>query len=258
MDTPELLALLSIASLPLGLRLIARYLPRLRPVSAAYAIMGYNVRVTLLAEVFLVLAGIVARAVWHIPWALTALQLLLANLLLLLPIRTLFWEPKPHYTKEPNLNLFWFGLLAAGLAYANFVFCFVRNNLDLGYVSTRNPLYFKATSTALLTLVLCQSLNLLLSRSAHHAQFFTRHLWSNRQLLRGFGAITIVLTLILYMPGVNNFFGTGPLDATDWFWVVIAGGIYLGCRVLQRHTRKHSRHAVLQLHRQVSSSKTSS
>jgi magnesium-transporting ATPase (P-type) len=250
MDIAGLLAIISIASLPLGLQLSERFVPRFGPTSAVHALTSYNTRSTLLAEVLLVLTAVIAKAIWSVPLALTAAQLVLFNLLFLLPLRALMWEHRPHYTKDTDINTLLFGALAAGLAYANFVLYFDRQGLGLSYTSTNNPYYFKATAVALTTLFLCQSLNLLFSRLTKRQQFFTRGLLINKKLLLGFAISLFLLLNALYNP-LLNFFHTGSLSLGDWLWTVLAASIYLGFRQLQRHTRKHSRGEVIRQHHEA-------
>lgn len=246
------LAFVGILILPLGQRVTRRFVRHLGRTSAVHALIAYNARVTVAAEILVILIGVVAKVVWHVPLALTALQLVLFNLLLLLPLRALAHATKPHYTKELSTNIVLFGLLAAGLAYANFVFCFTRNGLSASYASTNNPLYFRATAVALLTLWLCQSANLLLSRVAHRERVTTPHLWDNLLLQRALVGGFVCLVVVIYVPFLGHALKLDGLGVFDWLWVIVATGLYLGCRLLQRHTRKHSHAAVLELHRKVS------
>src|SRR4051812_17283815 len=110
------LALCSIASLPVGIKIMHRYSPTQSPVSAIRAMTAYGVRIGVVTEVWLVVLSTVIATTWHIPLAVTALQLVFANLLFILFLRALTAEPKPHYTKESSSNMVAFGLLAASLA----------------------------------------------------------------------------------------------------------------------------------------------
>ena len=246
------LALCSIASLPLGMKVLARYSFPQSPVSALRAITRYSIKLVVFTEFWIVAFGVIARLGWHIPLALTALQILIFNaVFLLLLVRALAAEPKPHYTKESGINIAGYGFVAAGLTQASFLFYFVRQGLSSEYASAHNPYYFRAKAVALLTLLLCQCINLVLVRAAHHDKFFTSHLWQNKRLLYNLGLFLLVLVLIIYLPGVNTFFATSPLGVMDWLWAMSAAALYLGFRLLQRHTRKHTHGAVLKLHRKV-------
>lgn len=244
-------ALCSIVSLPVGVKILQRYSPTQSPVSAIRAITVYGVKIGVVTELWLVVFSAVIASAWHIPLAVTALQLVFANLLFLLLLWATTAEPKPHYTKESTSNVVAFGLLAAGLVQANFLLYFARSGLSSQYASTNNPYYFKATTIALLTLVLCQCINILLARAAHHKRFFTRHLVTNKKLLWAFGFSLFGILTITYVDSLAHLFNTGSLTFWDWLWAIVAASIYLGFRLLQRHTRQHTHKAVLDLHRKV-------
>lgn len=251
MVTAVLLALLGIASLPLGWRAIARIAPHLGPTSAVHALRAYSIKVTVLAELLLITISVAAHAAWHIPLALLGLHTLVLSLLFLAPLYMLAYEPKPHYTKETSTNIFGFSLLAAMLSYANFAFSFAREGLSSNYVSTNNPFYFKAAAIALLTLFLCQGLNLLLARVNHHGNVFTQHLLDNKDLLYAFGGSLVALSILIYIPALSHLLKLASLGFSDWIWALVAASIYLGVRLLQRHTRKHSRTEIIRLHHQA-------
>lgn len=237
---------------PAGLAAVAlamvRHNPKNLAAAASQAIAAARADSAALALV--VLVSLVALAGWHIPLALPIVQLLAVSVLLLsFPIAALGWDerfPKLHDSLAQHIT---FGAVAAALAYVNFLFFFARSGLGPDYVSTNNPYYFKATSLALLTLVLCQAVSLLLARANDHQSIFTSHLRSNTKLLVAFGISLFILANIIYNPWLQNYFSSGPLSLLDWLWAIVAAGIYLGVRLLQRHTRKHTRHAILELHR---------
>src|SRR4051812_7142171 len=99
------LAFCSIASLPVGVKIMQRYSPTQSPVSAIRALSTYGVKIGVIAEVWLVVLSTVIATEWHVPLAVTALQLVFANLLFILFLRAVAAEPKPHYTKESNSNV---------------------------------------------------------------------------------------------------------------------------------------------------------
>ena len=144
-----------------------------------------------------------------------------------------------------------FGLLSAVLAYGNYLFYFVRHGLSPVYIDTTSSLYMHATILTYLTIVLCQFMNLLLVRSDEHSKFFSRYLWSNKKLLVAFGISLFCIVTIMYNPWVAPYFNAGPLSVGDWLTAVAVAGIYLSIRLAQRHTRKHSRQAIIKLHREI-------
>jgi magnesium-transporting ATPase (P-type) len=94
-------------------------------------------------------------------------------------------------------------------------------------------------------------MNLLLVRADEHEGFFTRYLWSNKKLLIAFCISLICIFNIMYNPLIQPYFHAGPLSAVDWLTALLAAGVYLSVRLLQRHTRKHTRRAVIKLHEEI-------
>lgn len=204
------------------------------------------------AAFWLTMGGIAGQLAFHVPLALTAVQLVAIELVaqslpLTVANRSAQLAAHPHRHTSTRLRLV-FALLAAGLAYANYLLFFAREHVSPVHIALDNPLYLRATTVALLTLALCQSLNLLLIRADARPVFFSRYLFSNKRLLAALAFALFCVSNIMYNPVVQPLFGAGPLHLVDWLTVVACAGIYLGIRLLQRHMRHHSRHAVLQLH----------
>ncbi|HKR82278.1 MAG TPA: cation-transporting P-type ATPase [Candidatus Saccharimonadales bacterium] len=217
-------------------------------------------------ELITVLAGLAAQTLFHVPIAITAIQILAIDVIAqVFPITALGWDPaqgelmkdRPRNLRDHIINLaavrefIGYGFLAAGLAYCNFLFFFARHNLSPMYFSTTNELYGHATILTYLTIVLCQFMNLLLVRTDHREPFFSSYLWSNKKLLVAFGFSFFCIFNIIYNPLVQPYFAAGPLDLADWLLALAAALLYLTIRLVLRSGRKHSRAAVVELHRQV-------
>lgn len=218
------------------------------------------------SELVAVLLGLAGHVLLHIPIAITAIQVLAIDIIAqLFPITALGWDKAErnlmHQTprnlhdhivnRRSAMEFAGYGLLAAGLAYANFLFFFARHGTSATHVSVANPLYPSATILTYLTIVLCQFTNILLVRSSEAAHFWTRYLLSNKKLLVAFCFSFFCILNIVYNPVVRPYFGAGPLGAVDWLLAIAAAGIYLIIRLFQRHTSKHSRQAIIKLHGQV-------
>ncbi len=214
-------------------------------------------------ELFTVLLGLAAVAAFQIAPAITPIQILAIDIVAqLLPITALGWDaPLSRLMKEQPRNLhnhiinrravlgfIGFGALAALLSYGNYLFFFIRHDLSPQSIATDTPLYLQATTLTWLTLVLCLNVYLLFERADAHENFFTSYLWSNKKLLAAFGGSFFLIINIIYNPWVAPYFSTGPLTAMDWLTALAAAGLFFGFRLIQRHTRKHSRRAVLDLH----------
>jgi Ca2+-transporting ATPase len=219
-------------------------------------------------ELITVLLGLAALTAYHIPPAISPLQILAIDVVAqILPITALGWDAahgnlmreKPRSLKDHIINrraisgFVSFGALAAFLSYGNFLFFFIRHNLSPAYIDTANPLYMEATTLTYLTLVLCLYVYLMFERADAHEKFFTSYLWSNKKLLIAFGLSFVLIGDIMYNPWVRPYFSAHSLGWTDWFTAILAATLYFCFRLAQRHTRKHSRANVLALHRELSS-----
>jgi Ca2+-transporting ATPase len=215
-------------------------------------------------ELFTVLLGLAALALFHIAPAITAIQILAIDVVAqILPITALGWDEaqgklmheKPRSLRDHIINshaitgFIGFGALAAGLSYGNYLLFFARHHLSAARLDPTLPLYHQATTLTYLTLVLCLYVYLLFERSDAHERFFTSYLWSNTKLLAAFGLSFVLIGCIIYSSWIQPYFSTGSLGFVDWLTALSCAALYLGFRMLQRHTRKHSRHAVLQLHK---------
>jgi Ca2+-transporting ATPase len=217
------------------------------------------------AQLFLVALSFAATIWFHVPLAIALPQLLLLQLLFLLaPLTGLAWDKSPAglMQKPPRLrsqrlldidvvrDMTRFGVIAGALAYANFLYFFVRHQVSAEYIAPGSHLYIHASTLVMVTLALCGLINLSFNRVDRHRRFFTRSLIDNRNFLAGSVLSFIAISAVLYTP-LAAIFDTGPLSLGDWTCALIAAAAYFSLRLLQRHTRKHTRRAVVQLHRKV-------
>lgn len=218
------------------------------------------------AEIGTVLISLAALSAFHVAPAVTAIQILAINVVAqILPLAALGWDTaqhnlmrdKPHslrsriISRQAAAGLAGFGFVAALLAYGNYLFFFVRHQLSPQHIDASLPLYHQATTLTCVTLVLCLFVYLMFERSDRHEKFFTNYLWGNKKLLAAFALSFLLIGSIVYSPILQAYFSTAPLDAADWLTALLCGGLYGTFRLLQRHTRLHSRHAVIKLHREV-------
>jgi P-type Ca2+ transporter type 2C len=215
------------------------------------------------SELFTVLIGLVGTALFNVPIAITALQILAIDIIAqIFPVTALGWDPaqgelmheKPRNLREHILN--WqavtgfvsFGFLCASLAYCNFLFYFVRHDAPIAMTNPEQNIYMSATILTYLTIVLCQFVNIMLVRSDEHESFFTRYLWSNKVLLASFVMSLVCILNIIYNPLIQPYFHAGPLSAGDWFYAILAALLYLAVRLFQRYSHRHSRKQLFNQH----------
>jgi Ca2+-transporting ATPase len=177
------------------------------------------------------------------------------------PITALGWDPavtrlmreKPRKVSDHIINrktvleFVGFGLLAACLAYGNYLFFFVRNHISPVDIGTHVGPYLEATILTYVTLVLCQFMNLLLVRSQGQ-RLFSSYLWSNKKLLSAFAISFFCIVNIVYNPLVQPYFGAAPLTAWDWLSAIGVAVIYTLARLIHRQTNGTSRKDLVAKH----------
>ncbi|HSX15658.1 MAG TPA: cation-transporting P-type ATPase [Candidatus Saccharimonadales bacterium] len=215
-----------------------------------------------MGELSVILISLAATAIWHIPAAITAVQILAIDLVAeMFPITALGWDPASHklmrdkprsltdhiINRKTVAEFVGFGLLAGALCYANYMFFFARHHLSAINLSAHASPYLAASILTYVTLVLCQFMNLLLVRTQGQP-LFSRYLWSNKKLLAAFGISLFLIMNVIYNPVVQPWLGSAPLTAWDWLTAVGAATLYTTLRVLHRHTKKHSAKSLIKNH----------
>ena len=214
-------------------------------------------------ELFVILISLVGTTAFHVPLAITAIQILAIDIIAeMFPITALGWDKAqrklmlgpPRRLSDHIINraavteFVVFGMLSASLAYANFLFFFARRGLSPVRIDDQSHLYFAASILTYVTIVLCQFINLMLVRSDEHEKFFTSYIWSNKKLLLAFAVSFFCIANIIYNPWIQPYFHADSLGIGDWLSAIGIAAIYFIIRLTQRHTRKHTRHALLRDH----------
>ncbi len=212
-------------------------------------------------ELITILISLSATTIWGIPAAITAIQILAIDIVAeMFPITALGWDPavgrlmreKPRDIHDHLINrktvieFVSFGFLAAVLAYANYLFYFLRHHISSEHLSTVAGPYLQASILTYVTIVFCQFMNLLLVRS--QGKLFTSYLWSNKKLLAAFAISFFCILNIVYNPIIQPYFGSGPLTGWDWATALGAAGFYTLVRLFHRHTKATSHKALIQKH----------
>lgn len=218
------------------------------------------------SELIAVLIGLAGQTIFHIPIAITAIQILAIDVIAqIFPVTALGWDPaqrelmheQPRNLHDHIINrrtvadFVVCGTLTACLAYGNFLFFFRRHHLNIMHIHTGTTQYMSATILTYLTIVLCQFVSIMLVRTDSRERVFTHYLWSNKKLLIAFGISFFCIINIMYNPLIRPYFSAGPLSFIDWAYAFLAAAIFMVIRLFQRYTHQHSRRVVLELHEQL-------
>lgn len=96
-----------------------------------------------------------------------------------------------------------------------------------------DPLYLQATTACLVAIVVMQSINVFICRSGDGAIFTRRR--SRNPLIPGGVLFGLLLTLaIVYTPHGNAFFGTTPVGAAPWLFVLPFAAALIGLEFVRR------------------------
>lgn len=178
-------------------------------------------------ELTCVLLGFVG-ILFGLPAPITAVQILAVDLIgELLPLAALTFDPpeKEIMSQPPRdldehilqkhsyLNLFYYGFWMGAVAF--FSFCMVYK-FGTGTIES-------GRAAAYLGIILCQFLNILSRRS--EGTIFTRHLFSNPQLLGAFAISLTAIALLIYLPALSLWLGFGALSLTDLMYP-LGGAIF--------------------------------
>jgi hypothetical protein len=199
------------------------------------------------ALIFTLLVSFGSLAWYHVPLALRPLQVIALVIATAIVVHVFRQEKSARaalrgkvHVHQAKIEIGVFGLLAAAIAYGNYLLSFARHGISPAYIDTGHPVYLQATGIALLTLMLCGFLNILFIRVDKKESVLEPELWSNKKLLVAGGASLLIVLL-----------SAGRLGIIDYLLVIGAAALYTGLRRLQRHTRQHTRHAVIDLHHEV-------
>jgi calcium-translocating P-type ATPase len=177
-----------------------------------------------------------AFVLFRIPLPLTVMQILAVDLGTdILPALALGAEkpdpavmrrpPRPRRERLLNWPLvgrayLFLGVLEAVAALAAFFFILDGGGWTYGETLARaDPLYLQATTACLTAIVVCQVVNVFLCRHPRRSTC-AFGITSNRLILWGIAVELVLLLAIVYTPGGNALFGTAPLTAGTWLFVL--------------------------------------
>jgi len=204
-------------------------------------------------ELFAILISLVVSAVWNIPIAITAVQILAIDLIWEMgPLTALTRDPaqknimkdKPRDTKEHIINTYTIidlirsGALMGGIGYAMYMLFFWIHHITPNGLETTTAIYASATAITYTTIMMCQYMNIISRRAGLTQHIFTPYLRANKKLLYAFAiGIWLIMTLI-YTPVGQMYFGFWPLALNEWLLPIGGWLIYLAIREIYKQILK--------------------
>jgi len=207
----------------------------------------YSSLTTNIAELALVLFGLLGVALWDYPIPILAVQVLAIDLIgEIMPLTFLTFDPpskeimnrpprdpKKHIVnRRVSTEFISLGIIIGGLAFINFLLFIDRynvTNLTSDITENINTLpieYLQVGALAYATIVFCQYVNILQWRH-ERTTFFNKNLFSNKILIGSIIGSAAIVIFAIYAPYVSDFFVFGGLKLIDWSYVLLAAVVYL-------------------------------
>lgn len=222
-------------------------------------IIFQNLRKTILScitsnggELSAVLLSLLCGALFDLPIAITAIQILVIDLVTeIFPLTALTRDPpqKDLMTQWPrnlddhvinkamiiDLLRSWF--LMGGIAFANYILYLVYNGYAINAIDSSSIYYSVATSITYTSIVFSQYANIL-SRRSWEVSVFTKYIRSNKKLLLAFLISFIFLLILIYLPGINTYFWFAPMGVKDRLFPILGWSIFLWVREWHKYFQR--------------------
>lgn len=136
----------------------------------------------------------------------------------------------------------WRGIILVGVIMAAGTLFVLDASLPGGFVHGSGSLPY-AQTMAFTTLMLFQIFNVFNARSDDRSAF--SHLFTNRWLWAAVAGSVVLQVVVVYVPFLQNAFGTTPLSGRDWLVCVAVASSVLWLREASKAMRSVARSAVV-------------
>lgn len=199
---------------------------------------------------WLIACAIVCAWLWNIPPALTApLALVIVSFGQFMPLIALGRQHAIQAKRRSTPAIY--GLVAALITTTLFLACFAHAGLNPRFVVNDSRPYQEAVTLAFVALAGYSWLNALF---AYGMTSLARR--NILHVIIGVASAIAFVSAVLYVPALQTCFGSVPLTTFDWFLVFSGWALYGLCRTVGWHAHHHSRHEVIQLHKQIHSARS--
>lgn len=130
------------------------------------------------------------------------------------------------FNKGVFLRSLYIGLIISAGAMFGCLSTWSTGGWHFGTLSISNPVYIKGTTMTFAGIVVAQVGNVLACRTSKTSVFKTS-LRSNKWIWLGIAAQISILSAIVYVPLLQNAFGTAPLGLNDWLFLTMLAVIII-------------------------------
>jgi sodium/potassium-transporting ATPase subunit alpha len=96
-----------------------------------------------------------------------------------------------------------------------------------------DPLYQRATTICLTSIIICQVANVFVVRSPRMS-IFTQGFFSNKKILVGIVFEIVVILCVVYLPPMQSVLGTQPLSAREWAFLLPFGALLFAAEEIRK------------------------
>ncbi|MEN6314074.1 MAG: cation-transporting P-type ATPase [Clostridiaceae bacterium] len=133
----------------------------------------------------------------------------------------------PRSRKETLLNkhivlkgFFWYGLLESAVAMAAYFFVNLLNGWPGVPLAASGIVYRQATTLTLAAIVFCQ-IGMVLNCRTERQSVFKVGLFSNKKVIQGIVFEILLISLIIYVPFLQEVFQTAPIGIREWAFLIV-------------------------------------
>lgn len=125
--------------------------------------------------------------------------------------------PRPRHERLLTRNLLFMsygivGMIQAAAGFFSYFYILLDGGWQWGEaLAVSDPLYRQAITAFFASIIICQIADVLICRTRRQS-ILTVGIFANRLVLLGIASELILLALIAYVPLMNTFFGTAPLE----------------------------------------------
>lgn len=206
-------------------------------------------------ELFAVLMSLIAKAVFNIPIAISAVQILAVDLIWEVwpltmvtndPPMPWMMEARPRSVKNHLLNkkvildLIRAWAMMWSIAFTMYIAYYLIHGLSPFDFDTSTIHYATATSITYLTIIFCQYVNIL-SRRVGIQSIFSAYTLTNRKLRLSFAISIVAMCFLFYNPIINKYFWFWPLLRYDRFLALFGAWLFLLFRENRKYLKRKKR-----------------
>ncbi len=208
----------------------------------------------------LTIIGILVLRFLNVPPALSPTTILIFMTVgIIMPNRSLFFD-KHFYqeiksmrydliSRDSFLKLLLIGFIISLIGFFSYLTYFIRSGISPYFISTSNPVYLKALTTTLVTLILLMSANIIFEKTSYYKDDLLDRLLSNKE---SFFVIILSLMIVFglsYINPLKNYISN--VNLVDLIYCLFFTSIFIAFKSLLAYGRKNSKKELLKLYREI-------